>query len=98
MPLHEVVQTAHLGHEVGAGALREVVGVGQKNLGMDLLERGREDPLDRGLGTHGHENRCGDVAVRGVEYARARVGGGVLRDDVVLEHVAPSGLRFVHPS
>ena len=94
VPAHKVVQAPHLGHEVGAGAHGEVVGVGEHDLGAERLERGGREPLDRGLGAHGHEDGGRDVAVRGVQDARARVSAGVLGEDVVgeeaLVHVTPS--------
>ena len=40
-PLHEPVQPAHLGHQVGAGAQVEVVGVGQAPAWRRSLPAGR---------------------------------------------------------
>ena len=91
MPAHEVVQAAHLRDEVRAGAHGEVVGVGEQDLGPELAQGRGQDTLHRGLGSHRHEDRRGDVAVRGVQDARARVGAGVLGDDVILEQAGIHG-------
>ena len=92
VPAHEVVQAAHLGHEVGARAHGEVVGVGEQDLGAELAQGGGHEPLDRRLGAHGHEDRRGDVTVRGVQDAGARVGAGILGDDVVGEEALVHGV------
>jgi len=94
VPAHECVQSAELLHERFAGAQRQVVGVGQDDLGArdaDLLGRHR---LDGAVGAHGHEGGRVERAVGGGEGPRAcspaaplqaeAEGGGRLRHGPIL--------------
>ena len=85
VPLHELMKSAELADDVDAGTHGEVIGVGEHDMCPNLLERLREDALDRPLRAHGHEDRRGHVAMGGVEDARARMGGRILCDDVIGE-------------
>ena len=90
-PAHEPVDAAHALHEVGAGTLREMVKVVEQDLRPHALKSLGKQALDRRFGSHRHEDRRGDVAVRRVEHARARMRRGVLRNDVIRE---PTVLAF----
>ena len=85
VPAGEAMQATHLGNKVCAGTHGQVVGVGEDNLGAKLLELRHQDPLHRALGTHGHKDGRGHVAVRGVQDTRPRVRGRILGDNVVCE-------------
>ena len=50
-----------------------MIGVGQDNTDVKILsEITLCEPLHCCVGAHGHEDRCLDCSVRGVEEARAR--------------------------
>ena len=85
MPVHEVVQAAELGHRIGARAHGQVIGVGENDLGAQVLHGLGGNALDVGLGAHGHEDRGLDIAMRRVEDAGARMRLGILGDDLVFE-------------
>ncbi len=85
MPLHEVVQAAHVADEFVAGTQVEMIGVAQHERGIDILEVFGRESLDRRLRANGCEDRREEVAVRSGENARA--GAGVFGGDLELEHV-----------
>ena len=85
VPVHEGMQAAELGDGVRTGAHGQVVGVGEHDLGAQVLDRLGGDALDVGLGAHGHEDGGLDIAVRRMQDARARVRLGILGDDLVFE-------------
>jgi hypothetical protein len=68
-PVHELVQTAHLGYQAVAGAQVQVVGVGEHQAGADFFELLGVTALT--VPAHRCESRSGDRPVRGVEYASA---------------------------
>ena len=81
-PGHETVQAAQLADGLVARAEEQVIGVGQDDLGVELLDEiALGDALDRGLRAHRHEDRRLDVAVRRVEHAGARPGFRALGED-----------------
>ena len=82
MPVHKLVQPAQLGDGVLAGTHGQVIGVGEHDLGAELLDGLGRDTLDVCLGAYGHKDRRLDVAVRGVQHAGTRVRGRVLGDQV----------------
>ena len=60
----------------------EVIGVGEHHLGAGVPQLGRRNAFHRGQGAHGHEPRCGDIAMGGVKAAAAGPGAAALRRDV----------------
>ena len=78
LPAHEAVQPAVRRHDVGTGAKREVIRVGEHELGTQSLERRRRDSLDRALGAHGHEAGREHLAVRRAQSAGAGAAAGRL--------------------
>ena len=71
LPLHELMQAAHVANEFVAGTQVEMIGVAQHERGVDVLEVFGREGLDRCLRTHGREDRREEVAVRGGEYPSA---------------------------
>ena len=71
-PAHELVQAAHLGHELLARLDEQVERVAQHHVEAERGHLGRVQRLDRGRGGQRHEGRRAHVAVRGVDHARAR--------------------------
>lgn len=69
VPVHERMQAARLGDELGSGTQEQVVGVRKHHLGVECPQLVDGDAFHRGAGTHGHE--CGrlDRAMRGHERA-----------------------------
>ena len=84
MPLHELVQAAHVTHEFIAGTQVEMIGVAQHERGVDVLEMFGREGLDRRLRANRREDRCDEVAVRGGEDARA--GAVVCGGDSEFKH------------
>ena len=84
MPLHELVQTAHVAHEFVAGAQIEMISVAQDERSIDILEMLGRERLDRRLCAHGRKDRRNKIAVRGIEDPRA--GTVVSGGDLELEH------------
>ena len=82
VPVHELVQAAQLGDGILAGTHGQMIGIGEHDLGAELLDSLGRNALDVCLGAHGHKNRRLDVAVRGVQYAGTRVRGRVLGDQI----------------
>ena len=77
-PIHELVEAAHVVDELVAGADVEVVGVGELDLAIHVIEQlhGGYAALDGGAGAHVHENGGLDVTVNGVEHASAGASVG----------------------
>jgi len=77
-PVHELVEAAHVVDELVAGADVEVVGVGELDLAIHVIEQlhGGYAALDGGAGAHVHENGGLDVTVNGVEHASAGASVG----------------------
>src|SRR6185503_1561021 len=76
-PAHEGVQTAELADDVHAGALRQMIGVGQHDGCAELLELRGRDALDAAMRADRHERRRIDDPMSGPEAAEpcaARVG------------------------
>ena len=84
MPLHELVQAAHVPNEFIAGTQVEMIGVGKHERGIDLLEVFGREGFYRGLRANGRKDRCEQVAVGSGEDARA--GMVVFGLDLELEH------------
>ena len=78
-PGHELVQTAQLADQLVAGTQKQVIGVGQDDLGVEFVGQvALQNAFDGGLRAHRHEDRRFDDAVRGVEQSGARAGVGAL--------------------
>ncbi len=77
-PIHELVESAHVVNELIAGTNVEVVGVGQLDLTVNVIEQlnGGNATLDGGAGAHVHKNGGLDVTVNGVEHASAGASVG----------------------
>ena len=82
VPVHKLVQSAQLGDGVLAGTHGQMVGIGEHDLGAELLDGLGGNALDVCLGAHGHKDRRLDVAVRGVQHAGTRMRRRVLGDQV----------------
>ena len=54
-PVHEFVQAAEAGDALSAGTDHQVIGVAEHDLGAARPHRIDREPLDRRLGSHGHE-------------------------------------------
>ena len=74
--VHEAVDAAGLGHQVGTGAHGQVVRVREHYLAAQLAQLARRDALHRGGGAHGHEHRGVEIAVGGGVGERAGVPAG----------------------
>ena len=84
-PGHEAVESAPLTDALVPGTQKQVIGVGEDDLGVEVVnEVARGERLDGGLGADGHENRRFDDAVGGMEQAGARpcFGAGSLDFEV----------------
>lgn len=75
MPLHELVQAAHVAHEFVAGTQIKMIGVAQDERSVDVFEMLRREGLDRRLRANGREDRRDEVAVRRGENPRAGAVG-----------------------
>ena len=82
MPVHKLVQATQLGDGVLAGTHGQVIGIGEHDLGAELLDSLGRDALDVCLGAHGHKDRRLDVAVRSVQHAGTRMRRRILGDQV----------------
>ena len=74
--VHEAVDAAGLGHQVGAGPHGQVVRVREHHLAAQLGQLVRRDALHRGGGAHGHEHGGVEIAVGGGVGERAGVPAG----------------------
>lgn len=83
VPVHEVMKTAQLIDQVGAGTHGQMIRVGQNDLRAQTLHGLGRDALDVGLRAHRHENGGLDIPVRRVEDSRTRMGIGILGYDIV---------------
>ena len=72
VPAHEAVQPAELLHDVVARPEKEMIGVGEDDLGAGLAEIVRPQRLHRRVRADRHEDRRVDDAVGGREPAGAR--------------------------
>ena len=84
LPLHELVQAAHVAHKFVAGTQVEMIGVAQHERGVDILEMFGRESLDCCLRANGREDRREEVAMRGEENPCA--GAVVFCSDLELEH------------
>ncbi|SRR5258706_7542741 len=84
MPLHELVQTAHIADEFVAGTQIEMIGIAQDERGFDVLEMLGREGLDRCLRTHRREDRRDEVAMRSGKNPRA--GAVVFGLDLEFKH------------
>ena len=84
MPLHELVQAAHVAYQLVAGTQIEMIGVAQHERGVDVLEVFRRESLDRRLRTHGCKDWREQVTVWGGKDPVA--GAVVASGDRELEH------------
>ncbi len=71
MPLHELVQAAHVAHELVTGAQIEMIRVAQHERGIDIFEMFGGKRLDRCLRAHRSKDRCEKVAMRSSKNSRA---------------------------
>src|SRR5581483_3102541 len=71
LPSDKGVQTAAPRDEIVAGPQVEMVRVAEQDVRADILEIAMGDRLDGALGTHGHERRRRDLAVRGAHHPGA---------------------------
>ena len=72
---HHLVQPTVAGHDLRSWALREVVRVGEDDLGAGLGEVERGEGSDRALGAHGHEDRSLHNTPRHLQGARPSASG-----------------------
>ena len=72
MPIHELMQSARLSHEVFAGAQVQVVGIAEQNLRADLLHLPGGHGLHARRGAHGHIDRRLNIPVRCMQHAQPR--------------------------
>lgn len=84
LPLHELVQAAHVAHEFVAWTQVKMIGVTQHERGVDVFEMLRRESLDRRLCADGREDRREEVAMRRGENPRA--GAIVFGGDLEGEH------------
>jgi hypothetical protein len=82
VPLHELVQSAELAHEVVAGTQMQVIRVGEDHLRVHRAQVVGVERLDRGERPHRHERRRVDDAVRRAEPRGARGAGRRLECEV----------------
>ena len=68
------MQAASLLDKILAGPEMQVIGVGENDFGVGVLQLIAGERLDAGLGAHGHEHRGLDNAVRRVQPTAARAG------------------------
>ena len=81
-PGHESVKTPELANRLVAGPQKQMIRVGEDDLGVDIAEEiARENPLNGRLCADRHEDRGLDVAVRRVQNAgpRARLAADSLK-------------------
>lgn len=86
MPLHELVQAAHVAHEFVAGTQIKMIGVAQHERGVDVLEMLGRECLDSRLRANGREDRREEVAMRGGKYPCA--GAVIFGCDLEFKHRA----------
>ena len=84
MPLHELMQPAHIAHEFIAGAQIEVVSVAQHKGSVDAFEVLGCQRFNSCLRTDRGEDRCGKVAMRCGKYPRA--GAVIFGSDFEFKH------------
>ena len=84
LPLHELVQAAHVAHEFVAGTQVEMIGVAQDERGVDVLEMFGRESLDGRLRANRCEDGCNEVTMRGGENACA--GAVVFGGDGKFKH------------
>jgi hypothetical protein len=69
------------------GPQEQMIRVAEDDLRVEVVQQvPREHALDCGLRAHGHEHGRLHVAVRGVQNARARAGGGADGLNLEAEH------------
>ena len=78
MPLHKLVQAAHIAHQLVARTQIEMIGIAQHERRIDILEMFGSKGFYSSLGANGGENRCKKIAVRRGKYpcASTAVAGG----------------------
>jgi hypothetical protein len=64
IPAHKPMDTAQRPDILGSGAQEKMIVIGQDDLGPDAFEVVRGEGFDRSRGTHGHEYRQSDAAMR----------------------------------
>ncbi len=88
VPRHEPVQPAHFFENVYPGAEVEVIGVGERDLGAELLQLTGFDTLDRTHRADRHEIGGLHRSVIGFNHAPPRTPGGC-RNTKELPHLSP---------
>jgi hypothetical protein len=84
MPLHELVQAAHVAHKLISGPQIEMIRIAQHERSIDVPEMLRGQGLDRCLRTHRGKDRRDEVTMRGGKNPCA--GAVVFGCDVEFEH------------
>ena len=80
-PAHELVQAAQVADQFVPRTQVEVIGVGENNLGANLLEQILRHAFDSSGSPDRHEDGRFHIPVRSVEYPRARRRCSVPRQD-----------------
>ena len=73
------MNAAHFAKNFGTWAKKQMVGIGEQNLGTDFEQSFGAMGFDRRLSAHGHEDRRGHFAMQCFESGRAGargLGGG----------------------
>src|SRR5438105_4627517 len=82
VPMHERVQPAGAADQVGAGAQREMEGVGQNDAGTGARDLLRGERADGPVGADRHEDGSLHGPVRRVQQPRPGAGLGIDMDDL----------------
>jgi hypothetical protein len=85
VPAHEAMQSAELTHEAVPRPQKQVIGVGEHDLGAGGAEVVGPERLHRGVRADGHEDRRLDHPVGSRQTARAR--GAVGRSQLELHRI-----------
>ena len=83
MPLHKVMQAAHLRHQLITGALRQMVRICQNNLGPKVTDGIGHQTFNGCLGTNRHKNRRWNITMRRVEDAGACMRLGIFSEKFI---------------
>lgn len=84
MPLHEVMQAAHITDQFIAGTQIQMIRIAQNQRGVDVFEVFRRESFDRCLCAHRCKDRCDEVTMRCGKYPCA--GAVVFGCNVEFKH------------
>ncbi len=87
-PAHELVQSTQSLDHIGAGAQRQMIGIGQNHLRAHPGQLGRIERLDRGLRPNRQKRRGPNRAVGRVESPGPGAAGAVARQNGELKRLA----------